>query len=47
MVFSHPEVAEYAGRVYVDESGRTEVELRLAPQRLLPLEVRLDRPPPP
>jgi phenylacetate-CoA ligase len=30
VVFSHPEVAEYAGRVYVDEHGRTEIELRYA-----------------
>lgn len=30
VVFSHPEVAEYAGRVYVDASGRTEVEVRFA-----------------
>jgi phenylacetate-CoA ligase len=29
-VFSHPEVAEYAGRVYVDGEGRTEVLVRLA-----------------
>ncbi|TAK87161.1 MAG: phenylacetate--CoA ligase family protein [Betaproteobacteria bacterium] len=29
-VFSHPEVAEYAGRVYVDDQGRTEVLVRLA-----------------
>lgn len=30
VVFSHPEVAEYAGRVYVDEKGRTEVQVRYA-----------------
>lgn len=30
VIFSHAEVAEYAGRVYVDASGRTEVELRYA-----------------
>jgi len=30
IVFSHPEVAEYAGRVYVDDLGRTEVEVRFA-----------------
>jgi phenylacetate-CoA ligase len=30
VVFSRPEVAEYAGRVYVDGSGRTEVEVRFA-----------------
>ena len=30
VVFSHPQVAEYAGRVYVDEQGRTEVLVRLA-----------------
>jgi phenylacetate-CoA ligase len=30
VVFSHPEVAEYVGRVYVDEQGRTEVEIRYA-----------------
>jgi phenylacetate-CoA ligase len=30
VVFSHPEVAEYVGRVYVDEQGRTDVELRYA-----------------
>lgn len=29
-VFSHPEVAEYAGLVRVDEAGRTEVLVRLA-----------------
>lgn len=29
-MFSHPEVAEYAGRVFVDERGRTEVEVRYA-----------------
>jgi len=29
-VFSHPEVAEYVGRVFVDASGRTEVEVRFA-----------------
>jgi phenylacetate-CoA ligase len=30
VVFAAPEVAEYVGRVYVDDEGRTEVELRLA-----------------
>lgn len=30
IVFSHPEVAEYVGRVYVDEQGRTDVEIRYA-----------------
>jgi phenylacetate-CoA ligase len=30
VVFSHPEVAEYAGLVYVDDTGRTEVLVRLA-----------------
>lgn len=30
VVFAAPEVAEYVGRVYVDEDGKTEVELRLA-----------------
>lgn len=30
VMFSHPEVAEYLGRVYVDERGRTEVALRYA-----------------
>jgi phenylacetate-CoA ligase len=30
VVFAHPEVAEYAGRVFVDGAGRTEVEIRLA-----------------
>ena len=29
-VFAHPEVAEYTGRVYVDDLGRTEVLVRLA-----------------
>jgi phenylacetate-CoA ligase len=29
-VFAHAEVAEYVGRVYVDEAGRTEVEVKLA-----------------
>lgn len=29
-IFSHKEVAEYVGRVYVDGRGRTEVEVRLA-----------------
>ena len=29
-VFAHAEVAEYVGRVFVDEQGRTEVEVRLA-----------------
>lgn len=29
-VFSHEEVAEYTGRVFVDEQGRTEVLLRVA-----------------
>jgi phenylacetate-CoA ligase len=29
-VFAHPEIAEYVGRVFVDQGGRTEVELRLA-----------------
>ena len=29
-VFAHPEVAEYTGRVFVDDAGRTEVEIRLA-----------------
>ena len=30
VVFAHPEVAEYVGRVYVDAQGRTEVEVRFA-----------------
>jgi phenylacetate-CoA ligase len=30
VIFAHPEIAEYTGRVYVDDAGRTEVELRLA-----------------
>ena len=30
VMFSHPEVAEYAGQVYVDAQGRTEVSLRYA-----------------
>jgi phenylacetate-CoA ligase len=30
VVFSYPEVAEYAGRVYVDDEGRTQVLVRLA-----------------
>lgn len=30
VVFAHPEVAEYSGRVFVDAAGRTEVEIRLA-----------------
>lgn len=30
VMFAHPEVAEYAGRVYVDEKGRTEVVVRYA-----------------
>jgi phenylacetate-CoA ligase len=30
VVFSHAEVAEYVGRVFVDEQGRTEVEIRYA-----------------
>lgn len=30
VMFSHAEVAEYAGRVFVDEKGRTEVELCFA-----------------
>ena len=30
VMFSHPEVVEYAGRVFVDDRGRTEVELRYA-----------------
>ena len=30
ILFAEPSVAEYAARVYVDESGRTEVELRYA-----------------
>jgi phenylacetate-CoA ligase len=29
VVFGHGAVEEYAGRVYVDEAGRTEVEVRL------------------
>jgi phenylacetate-CoA ligase len=29
-VFAHPEIAEYVGRVFVDDAGRTEVELRIA-----------------
>jgi phenylacetate-CoA ligase len=30
LVFAHPEVAEYFGRVYTSGDGKTEVELRLA-----------------
>jgi phenylacetate-CoA ligase len=30
VMFSEPDVAEYAGRVYVDPQGRTEVEIRYA-----------------
>lgn len=30
VMFSHAQVAEYAGRLYVDEKGRTEVEVRFA-----------------
>lgn len=30
IVFAEPAVAEYVGRVYVDEAGRTEVEIRFA-----------------
>ena len=30
VMFSDPAVAEYAGRVYVDDAGRTEVEVRYA-----------------
>lgn len=30
VVFSHPDVAEYAGSVYVDDAGRTEVLVRIA-----------------
>jgi phenylacetate-CoA ligase len=30
VMFSHAEVAEYAGRLYVDDKGRTEVEVRFA-----------------
>lgn len=30
VVFAHPEVAEYSGRVYVDDLGRTEVSVRVA-----------------
>jgi phenylacetate-CoA ligase len=30
VVFAHPEVAEYVGRVFVDEQGRTDVEVRFA-----------------
>lgn len=30
VVFAHPDVAEYVGRVYVDDQGRTEVEIRFA-----------------
>jgi phenylacetate-CoA ligase len=29
-VFAHPEVAEYAGRVFTTEDGKTEIEVRLA-----------------
>jgi phenylacetate-CoA ligase len=29
-VFAHPDVAEYAGRVYTTENGKTEIEVRLA-----------------
>jgi len=29
-VFAHPDVAEYAGRVYTTEDGKTEIEVRLA-----------------
>jgi len=30
VIFAHPEIAEYTGRVFVDDAGRTEVEIRLA-----------------
>ena len=30
VMFSHAEIAEYAGRVYVDDQGRTEADLRFA-----------------
>ena len=30
VMFSHHEVAEYLGRVFVDDKGRTEVEIRYA-----------------
>ena len=30
VMFSHPQVAEYAARVYVDDKGRTEVDVRYA-----------------
>jgi len=29
-VFAHPDVAEYAGRVYTTDDGKTEIEVRLA-----------------
>jgi phenylacetate-CoA ligase len=29
-VFAHPEIAEYTGRVYMSDDGKTEIEVRLA-----------------